>query len=85
MKRTLLSTLLFIGFSSLFAQSPGSGSTLTFDGINDYVNISNTAALNPTSAITVEAWIKADTWGINPWSNSIINKEGWALGPQGYT
>ncbi|MCB0852273.1 MAG: hypothetical protein KDD63_08635, partial [Bacteroidetes bacterium] len=85
MKRTLLSTLLFIGFSSLFAQPPGSGSALTFDGINDYVNISNTAALNPTSAITVEAWIKADTWGINPWSNSIINKEGWALGPQGYT
>ena len=70
---------------SLFAQPPGSGSTLTFDGINDYVNISNTAALNPTSAITVEAWIKADTWGINPWSNSIVNKEGWALGPQGYT
>ncbi|MDX2248733.1 MAG: LamG-like jellyroll fold domain-containing protein [Bacteroidia bacterium] len=85
MKSALLFVFPFIFCLYAFSQVPGSGSAINLDGINDYVNIPNTAALNPTAAITVEAWIKADTWGVNPWSNSIVNKEGWALGSQGYT
>ena len=84
MKRTLLSTILIMGFLALFAQSPGSGSSLNFDGVNDYVNIPNAPSLNPTTTMTVEAWIRADSYGPNPWSNSIVNKEGWASGNQGY-
>jgi hypothetical protein len=85
MKRPLLFLLLFVSAVCLFAQPPGSGTALNFDGQNDYVNITNTPALNPTTGITVEAWIKADSWGPNHWSNSIVNKEGWAFGSQGYT
>ena len=50
---------------------------LGFNGSSSYVNIPNAANLNPTTAITTEAWVK---WGINPatglpWAN-IINKNG---------
>ncbi len=38
------------------------GSAMRFDGINDYVSAPSTAALNPTSAITVSAWINASNW-----------------------
>ncbi len=82
---SLLKLALLLLPLGLLAQAPGSGSALVFDGVNDYVNIPNTPALNPTTAITVEAWIKADTWVPNPWSNSIVNKEGWITGSQGYT
>lgn len=79
---TLLLSFCFAVTFAL-AQIPGSGSTVNFDGLNDYVNLPNTPALN-TPHITIEAWIKADSYGPNAWSNSIVNKEGWAAGNQGY-
>ncbi len=39
-----------------FAQ--GAGKALNFDGTNDYVDCGNDASLNPTTAITIEAWVK---------------------------
>jgi hypothetical protein len=33
---------------------------LSFDGTNDYVQVPNASSLNPTSELTVEAWIKPD-------------------------
>jgi len=47
----------------------------TFDGINSYVSIPNNTHLNPTTGITLSAWVR---WNINPtlgntWS-AIINK-----------
>jgi len=36
------------------------GAALQFDGVDDYVNCGPDASLNPTKAITVEAWIKLD-------------------------
>ncbi|HOZ53095.1 MAG TPA: DUF2341 domain-containing protein [bacterium] len=49
--------------------------SLRFDGINDYVNVSDSASLNMTDEITLASWVR---WNINPasgaqWS-SIINK-----------
>ena len=35
------------------------GNALSFDGVNDYVEVPNSASLNPTSHITVEAWFNA--------------------------
>jgi len=37
------------------------GQALSFDGINAYVNIPNSDSLNPTSAITMAAWIQPVT------------------------
>ncbi len=39
------------------------GNALVFDGVNDYVNISDSASLDITQAITLEAWFKTDSLG----------------------
>ena len=36
------------------------GDALSFNGVDDYVNMPHDATLNPTSAITVECWAKLD-------------------------
>jgi beta-lactam-binding protein with PASTA domain len=41
------------------------GSALQFDGVNDWVSVANNAALQVTSAVTIEAWV-------NP-----VNMSGW--------
>ena len=51
------------------------GMALDFDGTDDYVNCGNSARLNITDAITVEAWIKADTWKIPSWEGTIASKD----------
>ena len=37
-----------------------SGNALRFDGSDDYLYILNSASLNPTHEITIEAWVKPD-------------------------
>jgi hypothetical protein len=64
------------------AQLPGSGNA--YDFTSSYITAPNHASLN-SGVITLEAWIKADSWGTNIWENVIISKDGWALGEQGYT
>ncbi|MCC7231385.1 MAG: T9SS type A sorting domain-containing protein [Bacteroidia bacterium] len=59
-------------------------SSLVFDGLSSYVSFSTENGLNPTDAITVEAWIKADAWGQFYWENSIVCNSGWSLGEEGY-
>jgi hypothetical protein len=76
----LLCSLLL---TPVFAQLPGSGNSLDFGGTR-YVNIPNAPALNPTTAITLEAWIKADSWRTQVWQGTILSKDGWAAGEQGY-
>lgn len=79
----IFSCLLFLFAANNQAQLPGSGNDLDFGG-NRYVNIPNSSGLNPTNAITLEAWIKADSWKTLSWQGSIISKDGWAAGEQGY-
>lgn len=66
------------------AQKPGAYKCLDFDGSNDYVVMKDHADLNSDSTITVEAWINADSYGSNSWTNSIFCKHGWGRGNQGY-
>jgi hypothetical protein len=53
------------------------GNTLAFDGSDDWVDCGNDSSVQITgNAITLEAWIKADTWRSSVWEGCIINKEG---------
>ncbi|OGV67015.1 MAG: hypothetical protein A3K19_29610 [Lentisphaerae bacterium RIFOXYB12_FULL_65_16] len=59
------------------ASAVGPGYALDFDGTNDYVNCGNGASLQIAgNAITVEAWIRADTWKTNVWEGSVAVKDG---------
>ena len=75
---TLFVSTLFIGHTQL------AGSGKAYDFSSNYITIPNNAALN-SNFITLEAWIKADSWATNIWENVIISKDGWASGNQGYT
>lgn len=83
MKKTILLTFLSFTFFSL-SQSSGSGKCFLMDNTDDYLTIPHDASLNSTTAITVEAWIRADAWSPNIWENVIVSKDGWASGNQGY-
>ena len=48
----------------------GAGTALGFDGVNDYVSISNSAALN-VYPLTVMGWIRNDEYGPD---RGLINK-----------
>ncbi len=85
MKRILLPILLFLACSPAWSQAPGSGYALDFNASTDYLSIPNNAALNPTTAFTLEAWIKADSWNVNSWGGVILSKDGWGSGEAGYT
>ncbi|MFM6588976.1 MAG: Calx-beta domain-containing protein [Microcystis panniformis] len=50
---------------------------LSFDGVNDYVNVGAKSSLKVSTAITIEAWINPTGTGSNPSGGGIIvNKEG---------
>jgi hypothetical protein len=38
---------------------------VTLDGTNDYIKVANDASLNPTSALTLEAWVKPTSGGFS--------------------
>jgi len=50
------------------------GGALNFDGIDDYICVSHNDALNPTTAITVEAYVKPIT---TPDSYCVVVSKGW--------
>ncbi len=74
MKKFLIKAVL-IGIclvqSSVFAQNYA----LDFDGVNDKIGVTDSVSINPTSALTVEAWINADTWKSSIWAGTIIGKQ----------
>jgi hypothetical protein len=51
------------------------GATVDFAGIDNYISCGNNSVLNPVTAITVEAWINADTWKTNYWQGTIVGKD----------
>ncbi len=53
----------------------GTNFGINFDGVDDKIIITNAPALNPTTAITVEAWINATTWENNISGGSILAKD----------
>lgn len=73
-------SLLLISMTG-HAQVPGPGTC--YDYTSNHMLAPNNPSLNPTT-ITIEAWIKADTWATNQWENVIVSKDGWASGNEGY-
>ena len=74
MKKTILLSLL--AFCCLFSATTfGQNHALQFDGVNDKVVIADNSVLNPTSAITVEAWIYANSWKPQIWAGTIVGKQ----------
>ena len=76
--------VLLVQISSVMAQKPGSLTAVDFDGTDDYVSVPDQTALNPTTKITVEAWIKADEFAKTNFGNSILCKHGWSTGNKGF-
>ena len=78
---TPLLVLLVLVSPLSHAQLPGAGSAYNFS--NNHMTAPEDPSLNP-SYISIEAWIKADTWATNVWENVIVSKDGWASGNEGY-
>ncbi|NPD45059.1 LamG-like jellyroll fold domain-containing protein [Lentimicrobium sp. S6] len=49
---------------------------LDFDGSSNKVGILDSPELNPTAAMTLEAWINAEEWQSSIWAGVIISKQG---------
>jgi sugar lactone lactonase YvrE len=47
---------------NVIVSPPGAGNALSFDGINDYVNLGNSTALKPANALTYEMWVYHSNW-----------------------
>ena len=84
LSKLLLFAVAFTFHLSSSAQTPGAYKALNFDGSNDDAWIDDDTSLNPRDEMTVEAWIKPESFGVNAWSNSIFCKHGWASGNAGY-
>jgi hypothetical protein len=79
---TLLLSILCL---SLNAQTCITNSnSLNFTG-NSYVSFASDNNLQLDSTITIEAWIRASSWGVSNFSGSIVCKHSWSLnGEQGF-
>lgn len=54
------------------------------NGTSDYLNAGNNGVLRPDKTLTLEAWIKAEQFGPDIHSNSIIGADHWPTGQYGY-
>jgi len=60
-------------------------SAYSFDGSGDYIDVPNAPSLNPTDAITITAWFKADSFALGSYSWPNIVRKSDNDGTKGYT
>jgi hypothetical protein len=58
------------------------GQAFSFDGINQYVDIANAAGLNPTTALTFDAWVNPQA--LANADNTVIAKSSESVGQRSY-
>ncbi len=84
-----MKALVLFGVVALFGAAciaqPGAGNTLEFTGTS-YTYTANNTMLNPTTAMSVEAWIYPTSFGVNSWLNTIVSTDAWTggNGEEGY-
>lgn len=81
MKTAFLSLLMLFTTSAFLTAQPGAGYTLDYTGTS-YAQAPHSASLNPTTAMSVEAWIYPTSFGLNQWLNTIVSTDAWT-GPNG--
>src|SRR6058998_1183019 len=67
-------------FSTLLSARPAFAQSLSFDGVNDFVNVPNSGSLAIVGRITVEAWVNRAAVGAQ---HSVVEKFGAAGSGQG--
>lgn len=76
--------LAFLAFTLVAYSQPCTPNTNSLSFSASSVDFTTDTNLGPDSAITVEAWIRASSFGINNYDNSIVCKHSWSAGEQGY-
>ncbi len=68
----------FINYSNKAVNYMDYNNSLVLNGTTDYFTVTNiaSAGFNPTTAITLEAWVKRDTTGAQNLGQNIVNKSG---------
>ncbi len=68
----------FINYSNKAVNYMDYNNSLVLNGVTDYFTVANnpSAGFNPTTAITLEAWVKRDTTGSQNTAQNIVNKSG---------
>jgi hypothetical protein len=59
-------------------------SAYSFDGLGNFIFVNNSAGINPLTAVSVTAWINANSWGASVYDNTIVGNDNWQSGPSGY-
>jgi hypothetical protein len=52
----------------------GGMAVFDFNGISNYISTTNASHLQPTSALTIAAWVKGDSWGTGGDVDTIVRK-----------
>src|SRR5436190_862465 len=52
----------------------GGTPVFNFDGSTNYISIPNATQLQPTSTLTIAAWVKGNTWGVADVVSAILRK-----------
>ena len=71
-----------VGLGQPGALTGEANTSASFDGVDDYVNVPNSASLNATSGVTVEAWVKRTKSGV--WQNVVAKSGSGAAAAQNY-
>ena len=84
MKHLLTFSILIYSLCSIEAQTLGSWNCLDFNGTTSQVVVPNQPSLNPSTAVTVEAWISADVWATSIFQGSIVAHDTWGTQSEGW-
>jgi hypothetical protein len=86
MKKLSTLLLLFIAIHAGSQTCVPNTNAIVFNGTSDYINFTTQNNLDPTTAITIEAWINASAWGAGSAEGTIFCKHSntSASGKSGY-